>query len=172
VLAILIGLTLSAPASVAACQCMGLDEGDVVFTGTVIDSPNELTLLHDIWVAQPGVYTFDVESVERGNAFDGRVHSSGATCESAYEVGATYRVHARNRPGDEGGSPTGVSLSMGPCMVTAQRVAAPAPLTALPYWALSFRGVLVLGAGLFFLMVGTAYLWYSRRELKNQRSVP
>jgi hypothetical protein len=164
---------LSAPTSVLACLCGELEEGDVVFTGTVVDSPNELTLLHDIWLANSGVYTFDVESVERGDALDGRVHSSGATCESAYQVGARYRVHARHIPRDQdSGVPTDVSLAMGPCMVHAEMVAFPASIAAIPYWALSSTGVLVLGSGLFLALVGGAYLWYSRRERQNQRSEP
>jgi len=166
----LVGLSLSAPTSVVACLCMGLEEGDVIFTGEIVDSPNELSLLHDIFLANPGVYTFDVESVERGDALDGRVHSSGATCESAYQVGAKYRVHARHMPADENsGSPAGVSLAMGPCMVHAEMVAFPASFAAIPYWALSSSGVLVLGSGLFLAIAGGGYLWYARRESRLAR---
>jgi len=169
----LVGLSMSAPTSVVACLCGDLDEGDVIFTGRIVDSPNELTLLHDIWLANRGVYTFDVESVERGDALDGRVHSSGATCESAYQVGARYRVHARHIPRDQdSGIPTDVSLAMGPCMVHAEMLAPFATFAAIPYWALSSSGVLVLGSGLFFAMVGTAYLWYSRKERQHHRSAP
>lgn len=157
----LVGLSMSAPVSVVACQCGELEEGDVVFTGTVVDSPNELTLLHDIRPADPGVYTFDVESVTRGDARDGRVSSGGATCEGSYEVGAKYRVHARHGPEDE----NGVSLAMGPCMVAPELMAPPAPLTALPYWALSLRGVLVLSvAGLALLLGIGAYLYWRPRS--------
>lgn len=167
----LAGLSLSAPTPVVACQCMGLDRGDVVFTGTVVDSPNELTPLHDIWLAKPGVYTFDVESVERGDALDGRVYSSGATCESAYQVGATYRVHARDISRDQdSGGPAGVSLAMGPCMVNAEMVAPAATFAAIPYWALSTSGVLVLGSGLFLALVGGASVWHVRRERQRHRS--
>lgn len=139
----------------------------------MIDSPNELTLLHDIWGANRGVYTFDVESVERGDALDGRVHSSGATCESAYQVGARYRVHARHIPRDQdSGIPTDVSLAMGPCMVHAELVAFPASIAAIPYWALSSTGVLVLSIGLFIAVVGGGSLWYYRRQRQHHRSAP
>ncbi len=156
----LCGVILGVPIRVAACQCMGLDRGDVVFTGTLVGSPNEPTLLHDIFLANSGVYTFDVESVERGDPLDGRAYSSGATCEAAYEVGATYRVHARQTPTE----PTGATLAMGPCMVPAEMVSPRPPLAAIPYWALSSTGVVVLGAGLFLAVAGGTYLWSSRRK--------
>lgn len=158
-------LALSAPANVMACQCMGREEGDVVFTGTVTDSPNELSLLHDVFLANSGVYTFDVESVQRGEAFDGRVHSGGRTCESAYQVGATYRVHAGYVPDESGeGNSAGVSLAIGPCMVAPELLAPQTPLTAFPYWALSSGGVLALSAGALGLVIGIAAFAYWRAD--------
>jgi hypothetical protein len=157
----LVALMLNVPASVLACQCMGLDEGDVVFTGTVVDSPNELAPLHDIWLPAAGVYTFDVESVERGESFDGRVSSGGATCESAYQVGATYRVHAHHAPMDR--QQSAATLAMGSCTVRPELVAPAAFFTALPYWALSSNGLPWLGGGLLLAVLAGAYR-YSRRN--------
>ena len=51
-------------------------------------------------------------------------------------------------------------------------VAFPASIAAIPYWALSSTGVLVLGSGLFLALVGGAYVWYSRRERQRHRSAP
>jgi hypothetical protein len=165
VLMAIVGVTLSTPPPLAACQCMGQNSGDVVFTGTVVDSPNELSLLHDVFLANPGVYTFDVESVERGDALDGRVYSGGATCESAYQVGATYRVHASHTSDDHvRGSAPGVSLAIGSCMVGPELLAPQTPLTALPYWALSSQGLPVLSITGFAVLLGIAAYVISRRR--------
>jgi hypothetical protein len=178
VLAILIGLTLSAPASVAACICNPMSEGDVVFDGIVVDSPNDPGLLHDIMlIPGPGLYAFDVESVAHGDALDGRVHTGPGNCSSLFELGATYRIHARVAEPSEKylGMPPGVSLTTNMCMANELREPPP-PLLALGGWARSSQGLLVLGSGLFFVIVGASYLWYSRRTSndpwRNHRSVP
>jgi hypothetical protein len=168
VLMALIGLTLGAPASVVACVCAGESEGDVVFTGKVVDSPNEHIMLHDIWVPNGGVYTFDVESVVYGDPLDGRVYSGPGNCNNFFEVGATYRVHAHVvEPGEESGNPPDVPLVTGLCMA-GELLEPPAPLTAIGAWAVSLPGVLVLSAAGFALIVGSAaYLYWHRRSTET-----
>lgn len=158
----LVAATLSTPSTAAACQCMGRLPGDVVFTGTVIDSPNELGLFHDVF-ANAGVYTFDVLSVERGEVFDGRVYSGGLTCESAYQVGATYRMHAGDVAEGSDWIPSDVSLAIGSCMTQAELIAPRTPLTAFPHWLLSSEGVQVLAVvGLALLVTIGVYLSWRR----------
>lgn len=73
-----------------------LTPGEVVFTGTVTDSPNCSFLLRDAFEGTADVFTFDVESVTRGDPMDGRVYTSSGHggCGRVFELGATYRVHA------------------------------------------------------------------------------
>jgi hypothetical protein len=161
VLVVLVWLTLSVPASVAACLCAGESPGDVVFTGTVVDSPNAFSedLLRELFVAQPGVYTFDVESVTRGDPLDGRVYSGPGNCNSHFQVGATYRVHASEvGPGEEfPGIPPGVPLVTGMCM--AGELLEPAdPLIAIRALALSPPGMILIGGSLALLAAAGIYL--------------
>lgn len=94
-IALVIALALlgAEPDQVAACMCEAR-AGDVIFTGTVTSAvprngPHRGSM----------IYSFNVESVERGSAGDGRVYSRtgaghGAFCGRDFVIGAKYRVHA------------------------------------------------------------------------------
>ena len=147
-------VTLSVPASVAACLCGGESQGDVVFTGTVMDSPNGAILLPELFVSQPGVYTFDVQSVIRGDPLDGRVYSGHGSCNSFFELGATYRVHAwMAGPGEDYlGNPSDVPLATDMCM--AGELLEPAsPLIVIRAVALSPLGAILIISGLMLMAV-------------------
>lgn len=163
-LLVLVVLTLRAPASVAACVCADAAEGDVVFTGKVTGSPNGFVLSPELFMPQTGVYTFDVESVTRGDPLDGRVYSGFGNCNSLFEVGGTYLVHAEvvDPAETRAGNPTDVPLLTNMCMAN-ELLEPPPPPHAIVAWARSLPGVLVLGGGLFVVIVGASYLWYSRR---------
>lgn len=160
----LIGLTLSAPTYVAACQCMGQAEGEVVFTGTVVDSPNGSVFFQELEIPKHGVYTFDVTSVTRGDARDGRVYSGPGNCASAFPVGATYLVHATLLRADQDwGNPPDVPLVTGMCM--AGELLEPAnPLIALRAMALSPMGMLGILGGLALLAAIGIYLRRRRQS--------
>ena len=163
VLITLVGLSLSAPARVAACQCISQSAGDVVFTGTVVDSPNGSIFFSELEVPRPGVYTFDVESVTRGDPLDGRVFSGPGNCNSAFHLGAKYRVHARAvDPGDErAGNTSGVPLQTGPCMA-GELIEAADPLIAIRAMAASRPGLILIGGSLAVLATAWLYLRYRR----------
>ena len=170
-LLVLVVLTLRAPASVAACVCAEAADGDVVFTGTVTGSPNGFVLVPELWMPQTGVYTFDIESVTRGDPLDGRVYSGYGSCNSLFEVGGTYLVHAQmvDPAETQAGNPPDVPLLTHMCMAN-ELLEPPPPPPAIIAWARSVPGVLVLGGGLVLVLVGASYLWYSRRS--QNRGLP
>lgn len=159
VLMTVVGLALSAPAHVAACTCLDELPGDVVFTGKVVDSPNGSIFFSELEVPQSGVYTFDVDSVTRGDPLDGRVFSGPGNCSSLFQLGATYRVHARVvDPGEEyPWNRSGVPLETNLCM--AGELIEPAdPLIAIRALAASPPGMILIGGSLAFLSAALIYL--------------
>jgi hypothetical protein len=180
VLMALVGLTLNAPSHVAACMCVPQEQGQVVFTGTVVDSPNGSVFFQEFEIPKNGVYTFDVESVTRGDALDGRVYTGPGNCASAFLVGATYRVHARMVAADEDWmrGPPDVPLATGMCM--ANELLEPAnPLIALSAMALSPRGMILIVGGLAVAAAAAIYLrrrmsshGFPRRRRRRGRELP
>ena len=162
VFTVLLGITLSVPAFVAACVCGDLAEGDVVFDGTVVDSPNEAFLFPELSPPSSGVYTFAVSSVIRGNALDGRVFSGQGDCTRSFEVGATYRVHAQlSAPDQEASAPADARLATGQCLA-GELLEGPPPLNRAVDWARSVPGALVLGIGLLMGIGLVGYLRFGR----------
>jgi hypothetical protein len=159
VLVTLVGLRLGMPSSVAACLCAGESPGDVVFTGTVVGGPNDAIFLRDLAIPSAGVYTFDVRSAIRGDPRDGRVYSGPGDCTALFELGATYRVHARVMdPAEEyTGRPPDVPLLTGMCMA-GELLEPPNPLVAINALAFSPPGTILIVGGLALVAAIGIYL--------------
>ena len=92
--------------------------GDVIFTGTVTNAVPRNGPVHGSMI-----YTFSIDSVERGDPGDGRVYArtgagNGAFCGRDFALGARYRVHAGVADPDAKymGETPGVALVTGHCM--------------------------------------------------------
>jgi hypothetical protein len=164
----LVALRLSMPAPAAACLCAGESPGDVVFTGMVVDSPNEPIFLRDLFIPSAGVYTFDVQSVIRGDPRDGRVYSGPGNCTGFFELGANYRVHARMMDATEEytGRPPDVPLLTGMCMA-GELLEPPNPLVAINALAFSPPGMILIVGGL--ALVATIGIYLRRRRSTTNR---
>lgn len=162
----LLGLTLTAPTSVAACLCGAvppdervLGPDDVVFTGTAIGAAPRRGNLADSMI-----YTFAVENVEHGDPRDGRVYvrsrQSGA-CGLEMHLGASYLVDAQVVDPDAPfmqEAPT-VPLVTGLCSGTAQ-LSPPNPLFMVR--ALGTPGLVVALGGLALVAGAGVYAWRRR----------
>ena len=155
----LLGLWLSAPTYVVACLCGGQEQGEVVFTGTVKDSPNGAVFFQEYEIPKNGVYTFEVESVTRGDPLDGRVYSGMGNCGGFFLVGGTYRVHADRMAADQDwmGNPPDVPLATSTCMA-GELLEPPSPLIAIGAMAVTPQGLIVIVGGLVLVAVAGMHL--------------
>jgi hypothetical protein len=146
----------------AACTCAGSARpGAVVFTGTVVDTPEDFAL--ELFSGSAGVFTFDIESVTRGDPGDGRVFTGYGFggCGWTYQLGATYLVHAAivEPDGEWLGLRPGVPLATDSCMQGAQ-VAPAWPGSVIGAWlgrppvALGAVGVLMALAAVYLVVRG------------------
>lgn len=147
-----------------ACLCGERAEGEVIFTGTVVDSPNGSVFFQELEYPKNGVYTFDVESVTRGDPLDGRVYS-GPGCGSSFLVGATYRVHAHMVAADADwmGNSADVPLAASMCMA-GEFLEPASPLIAISAMALSPQGMIVIVGGMAMAAAIGTLLWRRMRS--------
>jgi hypothetical protein len=145
-----LAIALAAPMQVAACLCGRSDSNasDVVFTGTAVDVPGDGPFL-----GVAGVYRFDVDEVQKGDAGDGQVFSpSGAGgCGRVFEIGAKYLVHADlvdpEADWDGFGRP-GASLATHACMEGSLLEPAPPPRALEQGWVVAgLIGLVVVAVG-------------------------
>jgi len=111
-----------------ALLCAEVGTGDVIFVGTVVDVPpwSELFPIS-------GVYRFAIQERLVGDPRDGRIfnplpHGGGGF---AFQLGGTYRVHARAMSESEIGLadlPAGVSLTADGCLATSEVPVTPASM--------------------------------------------
>jgi LPXTG-motif cell wall-anchored protein len=163
---------LVVPQVVVACLCSHVDRGDVVFIGTVTDSPNRSILLRDVFEGAAGVYTFDVDSVTRGDPKDGRVYTPAGFggCGRVFELGATYRVHAEVVTPDDQllGRRPGVALATGTCM-EGELLDPPDQVVAFQSLIFTPQGIGLMAVGLG-LVAGTGI--YARRRRRSSEATP
>lgn len=159
-----IGLGLTAPASVAACLCAGELPDEVAYGPDYVVFEGTVTAGTELPERVGFVYTFDVHEVVHGDPGDGRVYTPGwsGSCGREFQLGAPYRVNAEVVDPDErwiGGTPT-VPLATGLCS-GGEQLGPSNPLIALTGLGIGdlAGGVIVLG-----LVAGLGvYLWNLRR---------